>query len=111
MQNFSRWGFGLDNAKFCVGYTNMLVSKTLKFALPPKRNIKFVLLPMQNPNASQWNIGCVGSPTNVLAMYISCYLFSFQFAVEYGLKSQIMNFDEWVVSSWLQLIERNLSVN
>ena len=30
----------------------MLVSKTLKFALPPT----------QNPNASQWNICRVGSP-------------------------------------------------
>ena len=35
--------------QFCVGYL-----KVLKFALPP----------MQNPNVSQWNIGCVGSPTH-----------------------------------------------
>ena len=38
--------------QFCIGYTNMLVSKTLKFALPPMPNIKFVLPPMQNPNAN-----------------------------------------------------------
>ena len=30
----------------------MLVSKTLKFALPPT----------QTPNVNRWNIGCVGSP-------------------------------------------------
>ena len=36
---------------------------TLKFALPPTRNIQFALPPMQNPNAGQWNIGCIGSPT------------------------------------------------
>ena len=35
-------------------YLNML-----KFALPPMLNIKFALSLMQNPNASQWNIGCV----------------------------------------------------
>ena len=26
------------------------------------RTLKFVLPPIRNPNASQWNIGCVGSP-------------------------------------------------
>ena len=33
----------------------------LKFAFPPTQNIKFAFPPTQNPNASQWNIGCVGS--------------------------------------------------
>ena len=37
--------------------------KTLKFALPPTQYIKFALPGTENPNASQWNIGCVGSPT------------------------------------------------
>ena len=49
--------------KFCVGDTNIRYLKTLKFALPQMGNIKFALPPTQNPNASQWNIGCVGSPT------------------------------------------------
>ena len=55
-QKHLRWVFPLawtPNAKFRIGNTNMLVSKKLKFALPPT----------QNPNVSQWNIGCVGSQT------------------------------------------------
>ena len=37
--------------------------KMLKSALPPTRILKFALPPTRNPNASQWNIGCVGSQT------------------------------------------------
>ena len=54
----------------------MLVSR--KFALPnakpPTSNLKFALAPMPNPDASQWNIGCVGSSGvgHVYFMYISC---------------------------------------
>ena len=33
----------------------------LKFAFPPTQNIKFAFTSTQNPNASQGNIGCVGS--------------------------------------------------
>ena len=40
----------------------MLGSKNAKIALPKTRLPKFALPPMRNPNASQWNIGCVGSP-------------------------------------------------
>ena len=43
---------------FCVGDTNMLVSE---YVFRPTQNIKFAFPPTQNPNASQWNIGCVGS--------------------------------------------------
>ena len=39
--------------QFRVGDTTCRYLKTLKFALPPT----------QIPKASQWNIGCVGSPT------------------------------------------------
>ena len=50
---------------FCVGDTNMLVSwsqrKPFKFALAPTQNLKFALAPTPTPDASQWNIGCVGS--------------------------------------------------
>ena len=48
---------------FALGIRTCWYLKTLKFAFPPTRNIKFALPPIQNPNASQWNIGCVGSPT------------------------------------------------
>ena len=71
--------------------------KMLKFALPPTPTLKFALPPTRNPNASQWNIGCVGSPMQIffaLAMYILCCLSRFVhigyptrtlFSVEYGL--------------------------
>ena len=45
---------GLDPQRhnFAVGIPTCWYLKTLKFALPPT----------PTPNASQWNIGCVGSP-------------------------------------------------
>ena len=61
--------------QFCVGYTNMLVSKNVKICVTPTRNIKFALPPTQNPNASQWNIGiykfCVGHVHSMLFVLIS----------------------------------------
>ena len=58
-----RQNFALPNAK----YTNMLVyfalSNTNLFAFYPMRNLKVAFDPTRNPNASQWNIGCVGHPT------------------------------------------------
>ena len=68
---------------FCVGDTNMLVSKMWKCAFPdaklPTPNLKFALAPTPNPDASQWNIGGVGSQRKMLAsgMYISCFLCRF----------------------------------
>ena len=56
-------GVGLDPQRhnLMLGIPTCWYLKTLKFALPQTRNIKFVLPRMQNPNTSQWNIGCVGS--------------------------------------------------
>ena len=34
-------------------------TQTLKFASPHTQNLKFGLALTQNPNVSQWNIGCV----------------------------------------------------
>ena len=72
---FALGTFASANAKD----TNMLVS----FA-----DANYSRHPKQNPNASQWNIGCVGSQTQ-----ISCvghvhffFLCRFLFPVEYGLK-------------------------
>ena len=50
--------------EFCVGDTNMLVY--FGVTIYPRRQfptpiLKFAPLPTQDPNASQWNIGCVGS--------------------------------------------------
>ena len=43
-------------------------------ALPPTPNLKFALPPTPTPDASQWNIGGVGSSGvgHVYFMYISC---------------------------------------
>ena len=49
-----RQNFALPNAK----YTNMLVYFALCWYL---KMLKFAFPPTQHPNASQWNIGCVGS--------------------------------------------------
>ena len=51
------------NVKFRVGNTNMLVSKNVKICVTPAQILKFGLPPTQNSNASQWNIGCIGSQT------------------------------------------------
>ena len=69
--------------------TNLLVSFALSDA-------NFSRHPMQNPNASQWNIGCVGFQTqnfrvgHVHFMFFVLISFAFggqqtQFPVEYGL--------------------------
>ena len=39
--------------------------KMRKFAFFPTPNLKFVLPPERNPNASQWNIRCVGYQTQI----------------------------------------------
>ena len=57
-RKFSRWG-AHPRRKFLLAIPACWYLKTLKFALAQTRNIQFVLPPMQNPNASQWNIGCV----------------------------------------------------
>ena len=58
-QNPSRW-VTPPTQEFCVRYTNMLVSKNAK---TPDAKPKICITPTPNPNASQWNIGCVGYQT------------------------------------------------
>ena len=41
----------------------MLVSRNANICVTPTRTLKFALCPTRNPNASQWNINCVGSPS------------------------------------------------
>ena len=57
----------------------METTQTLKFASPPTQNLKFAFYPTQNQNASQWNIGCVGSQRKNLAsgMYMSFFVCRF----------------------------------
>ena len=47
---------------FALGIPTCWYSKMPKFALSPMQTLKFALPPTRNPNASQWNVGCVGSP-------------------------------------------------
>ena len=80
--------------KFSLAIPTCWYPKTLKFALPPTQILKFALPPTRNPNASQWNIGCVGSQTQIPGVGHVHFIFfvsiSFalgsQFPVEYGLK-------------------------
>ena len=55
---------GLDPQRqnFALGIPPCWYLKTRK---SPTRYLKFVLPPMPNPNASQRNIGCVGSQTQI----------------------------------------------
>ena len=46
-----------------VGDTNMLVSKNAKIYVFLNAKPKICVAPVQNPNASQWNMGCVGLQT------------------------------------------------
>ena len=63
----SRWGYR-PTQKFALAIQTCWYLKAQKIALPPMQNIKIVLPPTQNPNASQWNIGCVGSQTKIFAL-------------------------------------------
>ena len=58
-------------------------------------NAKICVTPNQNPNASQWNIGCVGSQTqnsrvghvHFIFLGVDFIRIETRFSVEYGLKS------------------------
>ena len=89
-------GVGLDPQRhnFALPIPTCWYLKMLKFAFSPKANLKFALPLMRTPNASQWNIGCVGSPTqNFHVGHVHCRLFvsiSYAlFAVEYGLNGRL----------------------
>ena len=56
-------GLELQCHNFALPIPTCLYLKTLKIVFPPTPNLKFVLPPTPTPNTSQWNIGCVGSPT------------------------------------------------
>ena len=65
MPNHSRW-LRPPTQNFALGIPTCWYLKTLKFELPP----------MWTPNASQWNIGCVGNPTrNFHIGYVDFMLF------------------------------------
>ena len=84
-QNFHigalRWS-GPPTPEFRIGNTNMLVSKNTKICFTPYAKPKICALPpTPNANASQWNIGCVGSQTQNFRVghFIFFVLISFAF--------------------------------
>ena len=56
-QNTWRWGLALGNAPD----TRFLILGAKENPLAPTQNLKFALAPTPTPDASQLNIGCVGS--------------------------------------------------
>ena len=58
-------GVGLDPKRhyFALGIPTCWYLQTRNFALPPTQNLKFAFPPTRNPKVSQWNIGCIGCPT------------------------------------------------
>ena len=72
--NYWRWGLALGNAKIYQHVGIIWRYLTLKFVLPPTPNLKFALPPTPTPDASQWNIGGIGSSGvgHIYFMYISC---------------------------------------
>ena len=96
---------------FCVGDTNILVSwsqrKPFKFALAPTQNLKFALAPTPTPDASQWNIGCVGSLA--LGLCVGHVHFIFFVLISFALGSQRKRSFQWNMGFSL-LIPATISV-
>ena len=54
--NFSHWGFAFDNTpnvNFCIGHTNMLVSKNTKICVTLNANAKICVTPNVKPKRKQ----------------------------------------------------------
>ena len=76
----------------------MLVSKNAEFCITPNTKPKICV----SPNASQWNIGCVGSQTQIshtghvhlIFFVLISFLFGSQFPVEYGLTVSLFAWKE-----------------
>ena len=67
--------------------------KMLKCAFPLTQNIKFAFPPTQNPNASQWNIGCVGSLA--LGLCVGHVHFIFFVLISFALGSRRKRSFQW----------------
>ena len=84
-----RWVLSLaetPNAKFCIRNTNMLVSKNAKICVIPNANFEICVSPNAKPNATQWNVGCVESQTQISR--IGHVLFIFFVLISFALGSQ-----------------------
>ena len=78
---------------FALGIPTCRYLKMLKFAFPPTQNIKFAFPPTQNPNASQWNIGCVGSLA--LGLCVGHVHFIFFWLISFALGSRRKRSFQW----------------
>ena len=59
-------------------------TRTFKFASPLTPNLKFAFYPTRNPNASQWNIGCVGHQTQNFCVGHVHFMFFVQISFVFG---------------------------
>ena len=103
-------GVGLDPQchNFTLPIPTCWYLKMLKFALPLTQMLKCALPPMPTPNASQWNIGCVGSPTPNFHIGNVHFIFFVSISFAFGSQCKLsfqwnMGFRElsWFVSSLL----------
>ena len=99
-QNTWRRGLALGNApdaRFLRWGYHMLVSwsqrKPFKFALAPTQNLKFALARTPTPDASQLNIGCVGSLA--LGLCVGHVHFIFFVLISFALGSRRKRSFQW----------------
>ena len=91
---------------FALGIPTCWNLKMLKFALPPMPNLKFALPPMRTPNASQWNIGCVGTPG--VGTHVGHVHFILFVSISFALGSQCKRGFQWNMGLRLPLtIKKN----
>ena len=71
----------------------MLVSENAKMCVSPDAKHKICVSPMQNPNASEWNIGCVGSLA--LGLCVGHVHFIFFVLISFALGSRRKQSFQW----------------
>ena len=86
---------GLDPQcqNLALGISTCWYLKTRKFALPLTPNLKFALTRSPNTNASQWNIGCVGDPTQSFRVGQVDFMLVIPFF--FALGTQRESFSQW----------------
>ena len=65
-------------------YPTRFTRRVLPDVFYPTRNLKFAFYPMRNPNASQWNIGCVVSLALCLCSWHVHFIFFVLISFELG---------------------------
>ena len=78
-----------ENAKICISPD----AKHKICVSPDAKNVKFAFPPTKNPNASQWNIGCVGSLA--LGLCVGHVHFTFFVLISFALGSRRKRSFQW----------------